>query len=76
MTELFHKWRSIENLDDFIAQDEMKRTGGDVRYVITEKLDGSCLQIAWDRATDRLSFFTRNGNSPFETVKGFTEFAP
>ncbi len=76
MTELFHKWRSIENLDDFIAEDEMKRAGGDVRYVITEKLDGSCLQIAWDRATDSLAFFTRNGNLPFETVKGFTEFAP
>ena len=74
MKTLFHKWRSIENLDDFIAEDELKHAAPDARYIVTEKLDGSNLQIAWDRETDTLSFFTRNGNSPFETVKGFEAF--
>ena len=68
MKTLFHKWRSIENLDDFIAEDELKNAAPDARYIVTEKLDGSNLQIAWDRETDTLSFFTRNGNSPFETT--------
>ena len=76
MKTLFHKWRSIENLDDFIAEDEMKHAASNARYIVTEKLDGSNLQIAWDRDTDTLSFFTRNGNSPFETVKRFAAFAP
>lgn len=76
MKTLFHKWRSIENLDDFIAEGEMKRAAPEARYIVTEKLDGSNLQIAWDRESGTLSFFTRNGNSPFETVKGFESFVP
>ena len=76
MKTLFHKWRSIENLDDFIAEDELKYAAPEARYIVTEKLDGSNLQIAWDWESDTLSFFTRNGNSPFETVKGFESFAP
>lgn len=75
MTELFHKWRHIENLDDFLAEEEMKRWPGDCRYLITEKLDGSNLMMAWDREKGAFAFFTRNGNDPFETVKGFESFA-
>lgn len=46
MKTLFHKWRSIENLDDFIAEDELKQAASEARYIVTEKLDGSNLQIA------------------------------
>ena len=75
MTELFRKWRHIENLDDFLAEEEMKIWPADCRYIITEKLDGSNLLMAWDAEKGAFSFFTRNGNDPFETVKGFESFA-
>lgn len=75
MTELFRKWRHIENLDDFLAEEEMKIWPADCRYLITEKLDGSNLLMAWDAEKGAFSFFTRNGNDPFETVKGFESFA-
>lgn len=74
-TKLFRKWRSIENLDDFLAEEELKYFDGESRYLITEKLDGSNLLMAWDAEKGAFSFFTRNGNDPFETVKGFDVFA-
>lgn len=75
MANHFRKWRHIENLDDFLAGEELKRFPADCRYVITEKLDGSNLHVAWDSREEAFSFFTRNGNDPFESVRGFREFA-